>query len=104
MALTEPFVDIPALSSFLESIGSHHVDLIYAPQNTLRSGALSLYHYTDLSGLVGIIDADPVALRGSSGPILKGKVGGAGGPPSGLAGIAIPPIAGSSPAPAPRPV
>ena len=56
MALTEPFVDIPALSSFLESIGSHHVDLIYAPQNTLRSGALSLYHYTDLSGLVGIIE------------------------------------------------
>ena len=56
MSLTEPFVDIPALSSFLESIGSHHVDLIYAPQSTLRSGTLSLYHYTDLSGLVGIVE------------------------------------------------
>lgn len=56
MPLTEPFVNIPALSNFLESIGSHHVDLIYAPQNMLKSGTLSLYHYTDLSGLVGIVE------------------------------------------------
>src|SRR5258705_13647882 len=56
MGLTEPFVDIPALSAFLESIGSHHVDLVYAPQSNLKSGALSLYHYTDLSGLVGIVE------------------------------------------------
>src|SRR6266852_7236590 len=56
MALTEPFVDIPALSVFLESIGSHHVDLVYVPQNILKSGTLSLYHYTDLSGLIGIVE------------------------------------------------
>lgn len=56
MGLTEPFVDIPALSVFLESIGSHHIDLVYAPQSNLKRGALSLYHYTDLSGLVGIVE------------------------------------------------
>jgi hypothetical protein len=46
MALTEPFVNIPALSNFLESIGSHHVDLIYAPQKYVekrRAVALPLY-------------------------------------------------------------
>jgi hypothetical protein len=56
MALAEPFVDISALSIFLESIGSHHVDQIYVPQSNLKTGSLSLYHYTDLHGLVGIVE------------------------------------------------
>jgi hypothetical protein len=55
MALAEPFVDIPVLSSFLESIGSYHVDLVLDPQNKLKGGLLRLYHYTDLYGLTGII-------------------------------------------------
>jgi len=63
VALTEPFVDIPALSAFLESIGSHHADLIYVPQNMLRSGTLALYHYTDLSGLVGIVEKHACGYR-----------------------------------------
>jgi hypothetical protein len=56
MATTQPFVDIASLSGFLESIGSYNVDLIFAPQNMLRSGALLLYHYTDLNGLVSIVE------------------------------------------------
>jgi hypothetical protein len=42
MALTEPFVDIPALSVFIESIGFHHVDLVYMPQSMLKSGTLRM--------------------------------------------------------------
>src|SRR5438045_1716386 len=52
---TEPFVDILSLSTFLESIGSHNVDLIFMPQSRLKQGLLLLYHYTDLSGLLGIL-------------------------------------------------
>jgi hypothetical protein len=52
---SESSIDITTLSSFLESIGSHHVDLIYTPQSRLREGALLLYHYTDLAGLIGIL-------------------------------------------------
>jgi len=52
---SEPFVDIPALSFFLESIGSHHLDLILKPQSMLKQGALLLYHYTDLIGILGIV-------------------------------------------------
>jgi hypothetical protein len=56
MTLVEPFVDIPALSSFLESIDSYHVDLIFTPQVALKGGTLPLYHYTDLNGLIGIVE------------------------------------------------
>src|SRR5690348_2624811 len=55
MNMTEPLVDIPTLSEFLEAIGSHNVDLIYTPQSRLKQGALMLYHYTDLGGFIGII-------------------------------------------------
>jgi hypothetical protein len=55
MTTAEPFVDIPALSSFLISIGSYHMDLILTPQNNLNQGSLQLYHYTDLAGLLGIL-------------------------------------------------
>jgi hypothetical protein len=55
MSTSEPFVDISALSIFLESIGSHNVDLIFTPQNKLKQGTLLLYHYTDLTGLLGIL-------------------------------------------------
>lgn len=56
MNATEPFVDITALSSFLDSIGSFNVDLIFTPQTKLREGSLQLYHYTDLGGLIGIVE------------------------------------------------
>lgn len=55
MATTEPFVDIVALSSFLISIGSYHMDLVFTPQSKLSQGDFSLYHYTDLSGFMGIV-------------------------------------------------
>jgi hypothetical protein len=53
--VNEPFVDIAALSNFLVSIGSYHVDLVYNPQSKLAQGTLRLYHYTDLGGLLGIL-------------------------------------------------
>ena len=56
MPLAEPFVDIPALSMFLESIGSYHIDLVFTPQSMLKGGTLLLYHYTDLNGLIGIVE------------------------------------------------
>jgi hypothetical protein len=56
MNTSEPFVDIASLSMFLESIGSHNVDLIFTPQSKLKQGVLLLYHYTDLTGLIGILD------------------------------------------------
>jgi hypothetical protein len=56
MNASEPFVDVAALSMFLESIGSHNVDLIFTPQSKLKQGGLLLYHYTDLMGLVGILN------------------------------------------------
>jgi hypothetical protein len=55
MNASEPFVDISSLSSFLDSIGSHHIDLIFTPQNMLKQGTLLLYHCTDLAGLLGIV-------------------------------------------------
>jgi hypothetical protein len=55
MNLSETTVDITSLSTFLEPIGSHHIDLIFSPQTKLKEGALLLYHYTKLSGLVGIV-------------------------------------------------
>ncbi|HTS37403.1 MAG TPA: DUF2971 domain-containing protein [Candidatus Solibacter sp.] len=55
MAATEPFVDINALSGFLMSIGSYHVDLVWTPQNEINQANFKLYHYTDLAGLLGIV-------------------------------------------------
>ena len=65
MNSVEPFVDIPALSGFLESIGSFNVDLIFTPQNMLKAGTLLLYHYTDLNGLVGIVEKQDLWLNHS---------------------------------------
>jgi hypothetical protein len=56
MTVTEPFVDIAALSSFLISIGSYHQDLVFKPQNEFTTDKnFRLYHYTDLGGLLGIL-------------------------------------------------
>lgn len=43
-------VELNDLTAFLESIRSYSTDLIFAP-----SDGGSLYHYTDLNGLIGII-------------------------------------------------
>lgn len=61
----EPVVDISSLSNFLESIGSHHVDLIFTPQSKLKQGGLLLYHYTDLAGLIGIVQGHDLWLTHS---------------------------------------
>jgi hypothetical protein len=45
-----PDVDILALTAFLDSLQSHSVDLVLNPQ-----ADQSLYHYTDLGGLLGIL-------------------------------------------------
>jgi hypothetical protein len=50
------FVDIGALSAFLISIGSYHQDLVFIPQSKLQDGTMLLYHYTDLSGLIGVVE------------------------------------------------
>lgn len=65
MTTSEPFVDISALSSFLVSIGSYHLDLILLPQNKLAEGTLLLYHYTDLAGLHGILNNNDLWLTHS---------------------------------------
>jgi hypothetical protein len=65
MTTLVPFVDIASLSMFLESIGSHNVDLIFTPQSKLKQGALLLYHYTDLTGLIGILKRHDLWLTNS---------------------------------------
>src|SRR5215210_578604 len=44
-------ININALNSFLESVGSYTMDLIYNPGDLT-----AIYHYTDLNGLRGIVD------------------------------------------------
>jgi hypothetical protein len=61
----EPFVDIPSLSGFLDSIGSYNIDLIFTPQSMLTAGTLLLYHYTDMNGLIGIVEKHDLWLTNS---------------------------------------
>ena len=53
-------VDFNALTSFLESVSSYTEELIYGP-----AAGQALYHYTDLSGLKGILQEDDLWLTHS---------------------------------------
>src|SRR5436190_5593014 len=53
-------VDFNALTSFLESVSSYTEELIYGP-----AAGQALYHYTDLSGLKGILQEDELSLTHS---------------------------------------
>lgn len=53
-------MDIPALQDFLTSIGSSSPDLIY-----YRGTISSIYHYTDLNGLKGIVEHNDLWLTNS---------------------------------------
>lgn len=55
-----PSVDANALNAFLDSIGSYNLELIFGlgPDD-------SLYHYTDLQGLLGIISDQDLRLTHS---------------------------------------
>ena len=55
-----PSVDTNALNAFLDSIGSYNQELIFG----LRPDD-SLYHYTDLQGLLGIISDQDLRLTHS---------------------------------------
>jgi Protein of unknown function (DUF2971) len=54
---TRPRIDIEALNNFLESLGSLHPDLIFG----LKPNQ-SVYHYTDLGGLHGILSKNDLWL------------------------------------------
>jgi len=54
---TRPRIDIEALNIFLESLGSFHADLIFG----LKPNQ-SVYHYTNLGGLYGILSKNDLWL------------------------------------------
>ena len=59
-SLGRPSVDTNALNAFLDSIGSYNLELIFGlgPDD-------SLYHYTDLQGLLGIVSDQDLRLTHS---------------------------------------
>src|SRR5687768_16098272 len=58
---SRPRVELAQLHAFLESIRSYAPDLIFAPGD-----GKPVYHYTDLGGLVGIIEKSDLWLTHAS--------------------------------------